>query len=72
MSVLGRIRCWLGYHDWHYIHRFSRTTGKIGCHRCNRMWGIHHGERALLPWDDELEDLMRFLYAEQFTSNSDL
>lgn len=50
--------CWLFGHKYRRIARVSASADKVGCSRCGREWGMHHGVRALVPWDE-----VRELYA---------
>jgi hypothetical protein len=59
MAWFRRLRCRLGYHR---VLRVIQTFGSaqhIGCPDCGREMAIHHGMRAVLPWDSEIDQLYR-------------
>lgn len=47
--------CWLLGHRYFRIAKVSPSADRVGCHRCGQQWGMHHGVRALVPWDEVRE-----------------
>lgn len=33
----------------------------IGCPYCKREFGIHHGMRAIIPWDSDVAEMYQFM-----------
>jgi hypothetical protein len=59
--MFERIVCALFSHKYIVQMRFSSTSRKVGCTRCNMSWGMNDDARALIPWDQELEDVYKIL-----------
>lgn len=55
-----RLVCWLRFHDLIVLREFG-TSRQCYCRRCERMFGMHDGARAFIPWDAELEEMYKFL-----------
>ncbi len=60
MHLWSRLLCRFGQHRLFKIMRVSAEADHIGCSRCHRQWGMHHGVRSFVPWDD-----VRSLYVER-------
>ena len=43
------------YQVWQTFNNKARA--RIICPRCHRSWGFHKELMAVVPWDQELEDL---------------
>lgn len=59
MKLLQRLRCRLGFHGGLNVIQSFGSAEHIGCPRCGRQMGIHHGMRAVIPWESDLEQLYR-------------
>lgn len=59
MSIIDRIRCRLGFHRALNVIQSFGAAQHIGCPRCGREMGIHHGVGAVIPWEPDLEQLYR-------------
>jgi hypothetical protein len=51
--------CYIFGHKYYLIKKINRTTRKVGCKRCGKMWGMNDDVRALVEWDSELEEFYR-------------
>lgn len=51
------IACLLFGHKYFVIKEYSKTTRKVGCRRCKKLWGMNDRVKAFIPWDSELEEL---------------
>lgn len=53
--------CRIFGHPRYRVLRTSQngTMQKLQCVRCKRLFGINHTVRMFIPWDSELEALMR-------------
>jgi hypothetical protein len=58
-SLLTKVRCKLGRHKRLDVIQTFGAAQHIGCPDCGREMAIHHGMRACLPWDSEIEQLYR-------------
>lgn len=58
-ALIHRIRCALGHHRALNVIQSFGAAQHIGCPRCGKEMGIHHGMRAVIPWDPDLEQLYR-------------
>jgi len=47
----------LNLHDYYVITEYSHTVRKVGCRRCEGVWGMNDRTKSLIPWDGELEEL---------------
>ncbi len=55
---LGRkLLCRLNLHRKLEVIQSFGTAQHIGCPDCGREYGIHHGERVVIPWTPELAEL---------------
>lgn len=61
MGVLNKVRCAIGWHPRFDIIQSFGSAQHIGCPHCGAEKGIHHGMRAVVPWDAELADLYDML-----------
>ncbi len=53
------VRCWFGYHRSLHIIQSYGAAQHVGCPHCGTEMAIHHGMRAVLPWDSEIAQLYR-------------
>ena len=44
-------------HKYYTIKKYSKTIRKVGCRRCEKVWGMNDRVKTLLEWDGELEEL---------------
>lgn len=58
---MKRIICIIFGHQFFEIRRLGQFTHLMGCHRCDKIWGMNTDVRCLLPWNMELEDHHRFM-----------
>lgn len=65
MKKLQRILCFIGLHKYYSIHKYSSSTEKLGCHNCNKEFGIHHGRKILVEWDQDMEDHYQFILDDE-------
>lgn len=61
LAVLRRIRCRLNLHPRLDVIQTFGAAQHIGCPYCRREFGIHHGERVVVPWDSDLAEMYDFL-----------
>lgn len=54
----GKYKC-LCFHmcHWRTVQEFDASQRKLRCDKCGRYWGMHDGASAILPWDDDLEQM---------------
>ena len=57
MKWLRRLLCKLDCHRVLHVIQSYGAAQHIGCPDCRRQMAIHHGMRAVLPWDSEIEQL---------------
>ena len=58
-SLFKKLRCRIGMHQQLDVIQTFGSAQRIGCPDCGKTFGIHHGVRACIPWDAELEDMYR-------------
>lgn len=51
------LRCRIGWHSRLDVIQSFGSAQRIGCPHCGKQMGIHHGMRAVVPWDAEMADL---------------
>ena len=51
------IRCRLGLHKSLDVIQSFGSAQHIGCPRCGKQFGIHHGMRTVIPWESDLESM---------------
>lgn len=56
---MRKILCYVFGHKYYLIKKLSRTTRKVGCKRCGKVWGMNDDVQALVDWDDELEEFYK-------------
>lgn len=61
MSIVQRFFCWLNMHPKLDVIQSFGSAQHIGCPYCRREWGIHHGERVLIPWSPDLAEMYDFM-----------
>lgn len=57
MKWFRRLLCRFGKHKRLDVIQDFGSGQHVGCPDCGAEFGVHHGARAFLPWDGELEDL---------------
>lgn len=57
MNWFRKVRCKLNMHPKLMVIQSFGSAQHIGCPYCKREYGIHHGERVVIPWDSELDEL---------------
>lgn len=55
-KIIARILCDLFGHKYALDKRYSNTIDRAKCTRCNRKFGIHHGLKCIVDWDEDLEN----------------
>ena len=56
------IKCSVMGHDYVMVKRYSAKVQKIMCKRCHKVFGINHDVRAVVEWDQELDDMIKICY----------
>lgn len=56
MTILDRVKHWLGIHKYVYIKRLSFNSHQLGCKYCCKRFCMNTSVRLLVTWDQELED----------------
>lgn len=52
------IKCYFGYHNLYVVQTLgSQNVQKVACARCKKVWAVHHGMQAMLPWTKEFDHL---------------
>ena len=64
-KLLKKIKCWVFGHQYRLEKKYSNNVQKLNCKRCGEKFGINHDVRAVLPWDQELEDLMKLIHPDK-------
>ena len=60
-AILRKIGCRFNMHPRLDVIQSFGSAQHIGCPYCRREYGIHHGERVIIPWDSELAELYEFM-----------
>lgn len=60
-AAMRRIGCHLGWHPCLDVIQSYGPAQHVGCPYCRREYGIHHGIEVIIPWDDKLSEMYRFL-----------
>lgn len=56
-SIWRKFMCSIGRHkSLDEINKFGAAS-QAGCPHCGRMFAIHDGLRAVVPWDNEFADM---------------
>lgn len=58
------LRCWFLGHDYKVLKEYSPAVRKVGCSRCERVWGMNDRVKAFVPWDGELEEATLVTYTD--------
>ena len=61
MKFINQLLCALFRHRYVIEKRFSTSTRKIGCTRCDKKWAMNDDVRAFLPWDSDFDELYKFI-----------
>jgi len=56
---MRKLMCMVLGHKYQIVERFTPAMRHIKCTRCGEHWGMNDDVRALVPWDEELEELGR-------------
>jgi hypothetical protein len=56
-AILRRLLCRFGWHKSLDVIQTFGAAQHVGCPDCGRQFGIHHSERACIPWDADLADM---------------
>jgi hypothetical protein len=54
---MKQLPCWLFGHSYYVARRFSKEERLVVCMSCGRLWAMHDGVKAFLPWDSDFEKL---------------
>lgn len=65
-GIIKKLICYLINHKYTLDIKFDRNIQKIKCSRCGKKFGINHSLKALVDWDESLENDMKFIYPEKF------
>ncbi len=63
---MKKLKCFLFGHKYAPDIWYDDNCQKIKCTRCDKRFGINHSVRAILEWDQELENTMKLIYPEKF------
>jgi hypothetical protein len=66
-KYLNKLKCKLFGHKYEPEIWFDYNVQKIRCRRCHKKFGINHDVQAIIPWDTELENVMKLCYPEKFS-----
>ena len=58
---MDKILCFLFGHRYFLIKKYTKTTRKIGCHRCGKEFGMNDDVQVILEWDKEFENCMKMI-----------
>jgi len=61
MEWLRKIKCRFAFHPRLDVIQTFGSAQHIGCPYCKREYGIHHGERVVIPWTPDLAELYDFM-----------
>lgn len=60
--MIKKILCRIFKHNFKVIQTFKHVhVQRLRCQRCKKDFAINHNIKAMLPWDEELEELYRAL-----------
>lgn len=57
MGIWQRLKCRMGWHPRLDIIQTFGAAQHIGCPYCGKELAIHHGVRAVVPWDSEFAEM---------------
>jgi hypothetical protein len=60
-ALIQKLLCRLNHHPRLEVIQTFAAAQHIGCPACRREFGIHHGERIVIPWDSELDSLYELM-----------
>ena len=72
-QIFGKLKQWFlyivscrlfGKHNYRLVKKYDNNVQKLKCTKCNKYFGINHNVKAVLPWDNELQDMMDLCYPE--------
>jgi len=52
-----RLMCLVFGHQFAVVKEFYPDQRMVGCKRCCRIWAMHDGVRAFVPWDGDFTRL---------------
>ena len=58
---MRRFVCWLFGHRYYIEREINFTSRKLGCARCGMMFAMNDDVHCLLPWDDDFENLSKWV-----------
>lgn len=61
MSWFGKLWCFIFFHKLYVVNNYSKYAQKLYCGRCKNYFGIHHGVKVFIPWDDAMEETMEIM-----------
>ena len=64
------IRCSMVGHRYVLVRRYDSNVQKLTCTRCHKVFGINHQVKAIVEWDDELNEVIKLCYPDKFTAES--
>jgi len=56
-AIVRRFRCRFGWHKGYDVIQTFGAAQHIGCPDCGCQFGIHHGVRSIIPWDEDLASM---------------
>lgn len=59
---MKKLLCFLFFHKLRVVHSCTAISQKLICTRCKKFFGIHHGAKAFLPWDAELDEACKMIH----------
>lgn len=67
--MISRIKCYFNYHVYYVIGELHTGLKKLGCLRCNKLFGTNNFN-FVVPWDKDLEEIYQLI--EKFTHQEPL
>lgn len=66
MNLVRKILCSLAwpafFHRVEIVETYDSQTRKLLCQDCGRYFAMSDRHHAVLPWDDDFEDLIKIQY----------
>ena len=60
--ILCRLPWPFWFHTPEVIETYDSATRKLRCTSCGQYFAMSDRHEAVLPWDDEYEEIVRFMY----------
>jgi len=54
-----KLRCSVAMHRRLDVIQSFGSAQHIGCPDCGREFGIHHGQKVVIPWDNDLAQIYK-------------